>query len=163
MVWQGVYLAFVEIAAYVIGFFYHFQPLYPDASFLEILKMIWGSNEATGQACLNAICMAFLAVNFGEIFCAINMRSRQGSLFSKSMFKNMNWWLIGAFVVTVALTLLPIYVPFLRDIFFPPTDGHPFELEFKELMIALLLAMSTVPVFEIGKAIHRAVRKKKAA
>ncbi len=161
MVWQGFYLAFIEIAAYVIGFFYHFQPLYPDASFFEILKMIWGANEATNNACLNAICMAFLAVNFGEIFCAINMRSRQGSLFSKSMFKNMNWWLIGAFVVTVALTLLPIYVPFLRDIFFPPTDGHAFELEWKELLISLLLAMSTVPVFEVGKAIHRAVRKRK--
>ena len=95
------------------------------------------------------------------------MRSRQGSLFSKSMFKNMNWWLVGAFVVTVALTLLPIYVPFLRDIFFPLADtaggtGH-FSLDFHELLISLLLAMSTVPVFEIGKAIHRAVRKKKEA
>ncbi len=167
MVWQGVYLAIIEIAAYVLGFFYHYVPLYPDASFGEIFKMIWGANEATNNACLNAICMAFLAVNFGEIFCAINMRSRQGSLFSKSMFKNMNWWLIGAFVITVALTLLPIYVPFLRDIFFPLSDtaggtGH-FSLDYHELVISLLLAMSTVPVFEIGKAIHRAIRKKKDA
>ena len=167
MVWQGVYLALVEIVAYVIGFYYHFQPLHPDASFFEILRMIWGANEATNNACLNAMCMAFLAVNFGEIFCAINMRSRRSSIFSKSMFKNMNWWLIGAFVITAMLTLLPIYVPFLRDIFFPLADtaggvGH-FELEFKELMISLLLAMSTVPAFELGKAIHRAVRKKKDA
>ena len=129
--------------------------------------MIWGANEATNNACLNAMCMAFLAVNFGEIFCAINMRSRMGSLFSKSMFKNMNWWLAGAFVITVAFTLLPIYVPFLRDIFFPLGDtaggvGH-FELDPHELVISFLLAASTVPVFEIGKAIRRAIAKKKNA
>ena len=154
MVWQGIYLAIVEVAAYVIGFLYE----NPGAS----LTAIWGANEATGHACLNAMCMAFLAVNFGEIFCAVNMRSRTGSLFSKSMFKNTNWWLVGAFVVTVAFTLLPIYVPFLRDIFFPVADstGH-FTLEFNELLISLLLAISTIPVFEIGKAIRRAVNKKK--
>ncbi len=103
--------------------------------------------------------MAFLAVNFGEMFCAINMRSRLGSIFSKSMFKNMNWWLIGAFVITSALTLLPIYVPFLRNIFF---QGD-FHLDTMEMLISFLLALSLVPAFEIGKAIHRAVRKKKDA
>ena len=163
MVWQGIYLAIVEIAAYVFGFFY----ANPGHSFGETLKMIWGANEATNNACLNAMCMAFLAVNFAEIFCALNMRSRMGSIISLSMYKNMNWWLFGAFVITVALTLLPIYVPFLRDIFFPLGDtaggvGH-FELDSHELIISFLLAASTVPVFEIGKAIRRAIAKKQAA
>ncbi len=154
MVWQGIYLAFIEIAAYVIGFFY----ANPGAK----LSAIWGATDANNNMCLNAVAMAFLAVNFGELFCAINMRSRQGSLFSKSMFRNFNWWLVGAFVVTAFLTLLPIYVPFLRDIFFPIADAKEhFTLEFNELAISIILAATTVPVFEIGKAIHRAARKNK--
>ena len=154
MVWQGVYLAIVEIAAFVIGFMF----AHPGAS----LSAIWGANEANNNACLNGMCMAFLAVNFGEIFCAMNMRSRMGSIFSKSMFKNMNWWLIGAFVVTVAFTMLPIYVPFLRDAFFPLADAQAhFTLEPIELVISFCLAFSTVPVFELGKAIRRALNKKK--
>ena len=154
MVWQGIYLAAIEVAAFVIGFFY----ANPGAK----LTAIWGANEANNTACLNGMAMAFLAVNFGEIFCAINMRSRQGSIFSKDMFKNMNWWLIGAFVVTSALTLLPIYVPFLRDVFFPIEDAaEHFTLELNELLISLALAASTIPVFELGKAIRRAVSKEK--
>ena len=149
MVWQGIYLALVEIAAYVVGFLME-NPGAP-------LTAIWGANEMDKGICANAICMAFLAVNFGEIFCAINMRSRLGSIFSKSMFKNMNWWLIGAFVVTAALTLLPIYVPFLRDIFF---QGD-FHLDSHEILISILLAFTIVPVYEIGKAIRRAINRKK--
>ena len=154
MVWQGVYLAIIEIAAFVIGFMF----AHPGAS----LSAIWGANEANNNACLNGMCMAFLAVNFGEIFCAMNMRSRMGSIFSKSMFKNMNWWLLGAFVVTVAFTMLPIYVPFLRDAFFPLADAQThFTLEPIELLISFCLAFSTVPVFELGKAIRRVLNKRK--
>ena len=153
MVWQGIYLAAIEIAAYIIGFFY----ANPGAK----LSAIWGATDAANNMCLNAVAMAFLAVNFGELFCAINMRSRQGSLFSKSMFRNFNWWLVGAFVVTAGLTLLPIYVPFLRDIFFPLADAKThFTLELNELLISVLLAASTVPVFEFGKALRIKSEKK---
>jgi hypothetical protein len=133
---------------------------HPGAS----LSAIWGANEANNNACLNGMCMAFLAVNFGEIFCAMNMRSRMGSIFSKSMFKNMNWWLIGAFVVTVALTMLPILIPPLRDAFFPAVEGGgvQFNLDWNDVIISFCLALSTVPVFELGKAIHRAIDRRKA-
>ena len=162
MVWQGLYLALIEIAAYVIGFFEQNQLSFSQLG--EGLKMIWGANEASKNACLEGMFMAFLAVNFGEIFCAINMRSRQGSLFSKSMFKNMNWWLIGAFVVTVALTMLPILIVPLRDVFFQVEEGGgvQFDFQWNDVFISLALAMSTIPVFEIGKAIRRAFSKKKA-
>ena len=162
MVWQGIYLAIIEIAAYVIGF------LESNAgqinSFKEFFNLLFGANESTKNACLEGMFMAFLAVNFGEIFCAINMRSRRGSLFSKSMFMNMNWWLVGAFVVTVGLTMLPVLIPGLRDVFFKTEEamgGKPFTLEMQDVLISLALSASTVPVFEIGKAIHRAVNKKK--
>ncbi len=163
MVWQGVYIALIEIAAYVIGFFEANGLTFAQLG--EGLKMIWGANATTHNACLEGMFMAFLAVNFGEIFCAINMRSRKGSLFSKSMFKNFNWWLLGAFVVTVALTMLPVMIDPLAAIFFPVEDaagGIPFHLEWNDVIISLCLALSTVPVFEIGKAIHRAIDRKKA-
>ena len=162
MVWQGVYLALIEIAAFVIGFFEANAGRF--STFGEGLRAIFGANVAEHNACLEGMFMAFLAVNFGEIFCAINMRSRNGSLFSKSMFKNMNWWLIGAFVVTVALTMVPVMIPSLANVFFDPADGGgvQFVLDWNDVIISLGLAVSTIPVFELGKAIRRAIMKKKA-
>lgn len=144
MVWQGIYLAIVELAAYVIGF-----------------RMEKGSFASffSGEECFNAMAMAFLTVNFAEMMCAINMRSRTGSIFSKSMFKNMNWWLVGAFVATTALTLAAIYVPGLSDVF----DILPGTFQFDELLVSAGLALSTIPVFEFGKAIRRASNRKKEA
>ena len=143
MVWQGLYLAIVELASYFIG--YHLE--------CGTLK---GAVFSTGT-CINAMAMAFLTVNFAEMFCAINMRSRTGSLFSKSMLKNTNWWLVGAFVVTTLLTLAAIYIPGLCTVF----GIEPGTFELKELLISALLALSTIPVFEFGKALRRASEKRK--
>jgi len=149
MVWQGVYLAIIEIAAYVIG--YWLEPTGGTAhSFAGFFS---------GETCVNAMAMAFLTVNFSEMFCAINMRSRLGSIFSSDMMKKMNWWLVGAFFVTSALTLAAIYVPGLCDVF----GIAPGTFSTTELLISFGLAVSTIPVFEIGKAIRRAANKKKSA
>ena len=147
MVWQGIYLALIELAAYAIGYF---------------LEPVGGASHSfagffSGQECVNAMAMAFLTVNFAEMFCAINMRSRNGSILAKGMFKNMNWWLVGAFFVTTALTLAAIYVPGLCTVF----GIEPGTFELKELLISAGLALSTIPVFEFGKAIRRASEKKK--
>lgn len=144
MVWQGIYLAIVELAAYVIGF--HME----KGGFAGFFS---------GEECINAMAMAFLTVNFAEMMCAINMRSRTGSIFSKSMFKNMNWWLVGAFAATTALTLAAIYVPGLSDVF----GILPGTFQFDELLVSAGLALSTIPVFEFGKAIRRASNRKKEA
>ncbi|MCQ2477180.1 MAG: calcium-translocating P-type ATPase, PMCA-type [Clostridia bacterium] len=168
MVWQGIYLALIEIAAYVIGFRLDagsFSGLFFAGETTDINLIL---------ARVNAMAMAFLVVNFSEMMCAINMRSRTGSLFSKEMFKNMNWWLVGAFVVTSFLSLLAIYSP-LNSIFLQadlPADfigmyspvsfkwiGEGFDL--RELAISVALALSTIPVFEIGKGIRRKINSKK--
>ncbi len=141
MVWQGVYLAFIEIAAYLIG--YH----------LEFGSM---AGMFRGTVCVNAMAMAFLTVNFAEMMCAVNMRSRTGSIFSKGMLKNINWWLFGAFAVTTLFTLAAIYTPGLQQVF----DIEPGTFQTKELLISAGLALSTVPVFEIGKALRRASLRK---
>lgn len=150
MVWQGIYLAAIEIASYLIGF-----ALENNGSLAGIMS---------GEKCANAMAMAFLTVNFAEMMCAINMRSQRGSLFSKDMFKNMNWWLVGAFAVTTLLTLVAVYMPGLRGVF--GIDQVSFQwsaagFDLEELTISALLALSTIPVFEIGKAIGRVIEKKK--
>lgn len=136
MVWQGVYISIIELAAYFIG-------LYIEKG---TIRGFFG-----GPDCVNAIAMAFLTVNFAEICCAINLRSQTKSIFSKDMLKNFNWWLFGAVIVTVAITLSAIYVPGLCNVF----GITPGTFQFKELIICVLLALSTIPVFEIGKAIRR--------
>ena len=142
MVWQGIYLAIIEISSYLIG--YH----------LEVGSL---SGLMHGTVCVNAMAMAFLTVNFAEMMCAINMRSRTGSLFSRDMLKNRNWWLVGAFFVTTLFTLGAIYIPGLQQVF----DIEPGTFQTEELLISAGLALSTIPVFEIGKAIRRSSLKKK--
>ena len=143
MVWQGIYLAIIEVAAFFIG-----AHLELGANIREVFH---------GTECVNAMAMAFLTVNFAEMFCAINMRSRTGSILTKSMFKNMNWWLLGASVVTTLLTLAAIYIPGLCTVF--GIEYGTFQLN--ELLISVALAVSTIPVFEFGKALHRAAEKRK--
>ena len=119
MVWQGIYLAFIELAAYFIGYHLEF------GNFAGIFS---------GEICVNAMAMAFLTMNFAEMMCAINMRSRRGSILSGEMFKNMNWWLFGAFCVTTLLTLLAVYLPGLQQVF----DIDPGTFQAKELYISIV-------------------------
>lgn len=142
MIWQGLFLSAAEIAAYLIGFNIEHGSL---------------SGLFNSAYCANAVAMAFMTVNFGELFCAVNMRSRSGSIFSKSMLKNTNWWLWGAFIFTTALTLGVIYIPSAAALF----GFEPDTLQFSELAIAIGLAASTVPAFELGKFIRRSIRKRK--
>lgn len=143
MVWQGVAIAILEILAYVIGYA------------LEN-KTLAGLAFSGGTICVNAMAMAFLTVNFAEMFTAVCMRSRNGSILSKSMFKNMNWWLVGAFGVTTLLTLAAIYIPGLNSVF--GIENGTFE--FSELLISFGLALLVVPIFEVGKLIRRRINNK---
>lgn len=136
MIWQGIYISIIVFLSYFIG--YHLE----NGSLFGIFS---------GTKCTNAMAMAFLTVNFSELACAINMRSRRGSIFSKSMLKSRNTWLIAASIITVFLTLIAIYLPGLQEVF----DIMPGTFDRKELIISILLAVSTFPIFELGKAIRR--------
>ncbi len=143
MLWQGVYLAAIEIAAYYFGYYLE------NGSFSGIVNGSW---------CENAVVMAFLTVSFAETFCALNMRSRTGSIFRKEMLVNINWWLVGAVVITVGLTLFAAFMPGFKALF-----GIHGTLSAKEFLISVGLAMSTLPVFELGKAIQRSGRRSSSA
>ena len=140
MLWQGVYLAAIEIAAYYIGYYQE------NGAFTGI---------ASGNWCENAVVMAFLTVSFAEMMCALNMRSRTGSIFRREMLADVNWWMVGAMVITVFLTVIAAFLPGFKELF-----GIHGTLSAKELLISIALALSTLPVFEAGKAIQRSGRKK---
>ncbi|MDO4378646.1 MAG: calcium-translocating P-type ATPase, PMCA-type [Erysipelotrichia bacterium] len=126
MILQGIYMAALVICSYFIG-----------------CKLDGPGNGMT---------MAFLTTNLVEIFHAMSMRTQRGSLLK---MKTFNWWLMGAFVVAVALNCLVIYVPFLANLFnFTAIDG-------KEFAIAFGLAFSVIPVLEVIKFILRNITKNK--
>ena len=143
MLWQGAYLAAIEIAAYYIGYFLE------NGSF---------SGIANGSWCENAVVMVFLTVSLAEMMCALNMRSRTGSIFRREMLQNVNWWMIGALVITVGLTMAAAFLPGFKGLF-----GIHGTLSARELLISVALALSTLPVFEAGKAISRLGHKAEQA
>ena len=123
MIIQGIFMAVMVIASFVIG------------EYME--SGIWQITESA-----DGVTMAFLTANFIEMFHAISMRSQKHSIFTLNSF---NFWLLGAFVLTVFLTLVIIYVPFLANIF-------EFTLiDFNEFSVAFCLAFSIVPFVEIQK------------
>ena len=154
MITQGFFLAAVVIVSYFVGVY--IANGYAWCS-LETIKN-------TEFIALEATTMAFLTMNFMEIFKAICMRSQHGSLFK---MKTQNWWLIGAFVLTSILTLIVVCVKPLATLFsLAPlelawashTEG---ALSLQELLIAFALGFSVVPGLEIIKIFLRINDKKK--
>lgn len=95
--------------------------------------------------------MAFLTLSMVEIFHALNMRSRRGSLFS---MKTHNVFLYGAMIVSLILTTVVIEVPVVAAAF----EFTPISLP--EYAIALGLAVLIVPIMEGVKFIQRKMEKK---
>ena len=132
MIWQGICMTVLIIASFFIG------------QYVELGK--FGIFESA-----DGMSMAFLTANFIEMFHAICMRSQKKSIFT---LKSMNWWLLGAFMISVVLTLVVIYVPFFTALF------KFTAISFKELSIAFGLAFLIVPIIEIVKFIKNKIYKK---
>ncbi len=98
--------------------------------------------------------MAFLTLSMAEIFHSFNMRSQRQSVFT---MKCHNLYLWGAAGLSLVLTLVVLYVPFLQKAF---SFEHISILEYG---IALALAFLIIPLVELVKAIQRATSKQKAS
>ena len=94
--------------------------------------------------------MAFLTLSMAEIFHAFNMRSLHGSIFK---MKSQNKWLWGAGALSLLLTTVVLEVPFLATAF------DLAQLDWMEYGIAMLLAISIIPIVEIVKLIQRKMKK----
>ena len=125
--YQGIVITILTLAAYFIG---HFM----EHGVWEI------ANSPDG------ITMAFLTMSFAEIFHSFNMRSQRGSLFT---LKTRNKTLEIATVVSIAVTTVILYVPFLSNAF----DFEYISVE--EYIVAFMLALSIIPIVEIVKLFQR--------
>ena len=132
MMWQGIIMAILVVLSFFIG-------QHVELGHFGIFE------SADGMS------MAFLTMNFIEMFHAVCMRSQRGSIFK---LKNINWWMLWAFIGTTITTLGVIYIPFFVKIF-----GFT-SISLKELAIAFGLAFLIVPIIEVVKFFERKMREK---
>ena len=132
VVLQGVLAALITVLAYFIG------------CRMESGEWQFFTSE-------HGTTMAFLALSMTEIFHSFNMRSRRKSIFN---LKTHNAFLWGAMIASFICTTLVVYVPFLREMF------EFVEIGFSEYAIAMLLAVSVIPIIEFVKFIERAIDRK---
>ncbi len=135
--YQGLFVTGLTLAAYFIGH-------YIEAGVWEI------TNSPDGMT------MAFLTMSMCEIFHSFNMRSQRGSTVAMTFKGSHNMYLFGSCFMSLLMTTVVIYVPFLANAF----DFQPINL--MEYAVALALAFAIIPLVEIVKAIERAYDKKKA-
>lgn len=134
---QGVIITLLVLASFFAG-------VYFDMGYIDVADMIAGNADAEG------VTMAFITLSMVEIFHSFNMRSRRASIFS---MKKQNKWLWGAAALALALTVVPVEVDFLAEVFgFMPLPVHA-------LLTALGLAFLIIPIMEVYKAIMRKVEK----
>lgn len=106
-----------------------------------------GSEELIHQ---NGMTMAFLTLAMAEIFHSFNMRSRRQTI---AKMGSVNWYLVGAMVLSLVLSTVVIYIPFLAEAF---DFAH---ISLTEYAISLALAVCVIPIVEIVKAIQRKLNK----
>ena len=131
VVLQGIVVALITLTAYIVGH-------YMESGVWEL------ANSEDGMT------MAFLALSMAEIFHAFNMRSLKKSVFT---LKNQNKFLWGAMALSLICTTAVIYIPFLSDAF-----GFA-HISFTEYVVAILIAVTIIPIVEIEKLIMRHVKK----
>ncbi len=132
VLYQGLMVTLIVIAAYCIGHFREFGTW-----------TVWSSPDS-----LHGMTMAFLTMNLAEIFHSFNLRSQHGSIFKK---KKQNKYLWGSFVLALILTCVVIFVDPIAEAFSLATD---FGID--EFAIATGLALLTIIIVEIVKFFQRA-------
>lgn len=134
---QGVIITILVLASFFAGMYFH-------NGGVELSMLTDGIADPEG------VTMAFITLSMVEIFHSFNMRSRRASIFS---MKTQNKWLWGAAALAVVLTVVPVEVDFLAEVFGFMT------LDPIALFTALGLAFLIIPLMEIYKAVLRSVEK----
>ncbi len=128
---QGAAIALLTLASYFLGHFYQ-------------------TGNWSVETSEFGMTMAFVTLSFTEVFHSFNLRSRRQSIFK---LKKQNKILWATFAFSITLTLLIIYVPFLRKIF------SFTALDVKGLLTAFGLAALIIPVVEVAKMVERGQKK----
>ena len=141
--YQGALVTVITLASYFVGRYYLAEAFHAEA----IANGLY-SAETLGSS------MAFLTLSMAEIFHSFNMRSLHDSIFT---MKTQNIWLWGAGLLSFIMTTVVIEVPFLADAF------NLAHLNIREYGIAMLLAISIIPIVEMMKIVSRMIAKKAAS
>lgn len=134
--WQGIMVTVLTLLAYGFG-----------TNAIGGLNLVQGSPDFIHQ---NGMTMAFLTLSMAEIFHSFNMRSRRQSILKMG---SINWYLVGAMALSLVLSTVVIYIPFLTAAF----DFAPISIT--EYAISLGLAFLVIPITECIKAIQRKIEK----
>lgn len=102
----------------------------------------------------NGMTMAFLTMSLAEVFHSFNMRAQRKSVFTLGTH---NKYLYGAMIMSLLLSTIIIYVPFLADAF------EFTAISMNEYVISIALAVSVVPIVEVVKFFQRIYTKSKAS
>ena len=137
VVYQGILVTIITIAAYLIGASMEFGTG-------------WFSALRTAGESGHGMTMAFLAMSMCEIFHSFNLRSQRKSVFSLHSHNKILW---AAMLGSLLLTTLVIEVPFIAKAFGFTTIG------FAEYAIAMGLAFLVIPVVELVKFLQRKIAK----
>lgn len=134
---QGVIITLLVLASFFTGMYIH------NGS-IDLSMLLDGVPDAEG------VTMSFITLSMVEIFHSFNMRSRRASIFA---MKQQNKWLWGAAVLALVLTVIPVEVDFLAEVFgFMPLPAEA-------LLAALGLAFLIIPIMEIYKFVMRSIEK----
>ena len=138
IIFQGIVITALVLASFFAGMYFH------NNGVIDVSMLLDGIPDEEG------VTMAFITLSMVEIFHSFNMRSRRASLFS---LKKQNKWLWGAAILAAVLTVIPVEVDFLAEVFGFMT------LNPEALLTALGLAFLIIPIMEVYKAVMRAVEK----
>ena len=125
MIWQGIVMAILVIISFFVGQFL-------DTGTIGLFESAIG------------ITMAFVTMNFVEMFHAVSMRSQKQLLYK---IRTMNWWLLASVIGTAVITFAVLYIPAFVNLF-----GFT-SITIKELAISIGLAALIIPIIEVGKVI----------
>ena len=138
VIYQGVLVTVITIAAYLIG------------AAIEFGGDWFGALRTAGESG-HGMTMAFLAMSMCEIFHSFNLRSQRKSVFGLHSHNKVLW---AAMLGSLLLTTLVIEVPFIAGAFGFTTIG------WLEYGIAMGLAVLVIPVVEIVKFFQRLAARK---
>jgi Ca2+-transporting ATPase len=142
--WQGIMVTVLTLVAYVLG-------IVMESPSHMTLSQVFAVNDLNNPLLhQNGMTMAFLTLSMAEIFHSFNMRSRRQSL---AKMGSMNWYLLGAMVLSLILSTIVIYVPFLKEAF------NFAAINAAEYFTSLGLAFLVIPIVEIVKFVQRKLNK----
>jgi len=110
---------------------------------VSLLVFLWALNS--GRSFIESQCMCFVTLILIQFFNAVNCRSEKHSIFRIGLLSNK--WLLLAIAVSLSMTVMLVYVPFLQEVF------HTYALSAVDWGIAIASASSILIVVEVGKLI----------